>query len=257
LAAIKEGSRGKEVKELQVYLGLTPDGFFGPATKAAVVVYQTARGLTADGIVGPATWLVLNMPATWLRDNVRLQDTSLGFGPGVTSTANTAVINSIANYGLLAHEIAPLLGIKQAAIHAIIAVESAGSGMEDKRMKIRFETHIFWRKWGKNNPDIFHEFFSFDKEKPWLNQTYREAPFHGRQDLEQYVLKHALQLNESAAYESISMGLGQLMGFHWEQLGFKSAKDFYYNQLNSERNQALALFDFIRSDTKMLTALQE
>ena len=43
---------------LQLLLGgnLTPDGVYGPRTKAAVVVYQDAHNLGKDGICGPKTW---------------------------------------------------------------------------------------------------------------------------------------------------------------------------------------------------------
>jgi peptidoglycan hydrolase-like protein with peptidoglycan-binding domain len=53
---LKVGSKGEEVKKLQVKLGLTADGSFGPGTEAAVKKWQAANGLTADGIVGPGTW---------------------------------------------------------------------------------------------------------------------------------------------------------------------------------------------------------
>lgn len=53
---LKNGSKGEEVKKLQSFLGLTPDGSFGPGTDAAVKKWQAANGLTADGIVGPGTW---------------------------------------------------------------------------------------------------------------------------------------------------------------------------------------------------------
>ena len=46
---------------LQLLLGgnLTPDGVYGPRTKAAVVVYQDAHKLGKDGICGPKTWNVM------------------------------------------------------------------------------------------------------------------------------------------------------------------------------------------------------
>lgn len=53
---LKNGSKGEEVKQLQSFLGLNPDGSFGPGTEAAVKKWQAANGLTDDGIVGPGTW---------------------------------------------------------------------------------------------------------------------------------------------------------------------------------------------------------
>jgi len=50
---------GDDVRDVQRVLGLAVDGFFGPATDAAVRAFQRSKGLTADGIVGPATWKAL------------------------------------------------------------------------------------------------------------------------------------------------------------------------------------------------------
>src|SRR5215216_4935839 len=58
-AVLKRGSHGPRVAKVQRWLGLTPDGVFGPATKRAVRRFQRRHGLTADGIVGPATWRAL------------------------------------------------------------------------------------------------------------------------------------------------------------------------------------------------------
>jgi surface protein len=65
----KPGTTGEDIKELQHYLNthgfpISPIGpgslgletnYFGPKTKAAVILFQKAKGLVPDGIVGPLT----------------------------------------------------------------------------------------------------------------------------------------------------------------------------------------------------------
>ena len=58
---LKVGSRGKEVKELQEFLGIGADGIYGIGTKAAVQKWQANNNLVADGIVGPATFILKKM----------------------------------------------------------------------------------------------------------------------------------------------------------------------------------------------------
>ena len=53
---LKIGSKGEDVKKLQVKLGTTADGSFGPGTEKLVKEWQASNGLTADGIVGDGTW---------------------------------------------------------------------------------------------------------------------------------------------------------------------------------------------------------
>ncbi|GHJ37462.1 hypothetical protein Sm713_30710 [Streptomyces sp. TS71-3] len=61
---VSQGDTGAAVKAVQAELNehgasLEVDGDFGPATRAAVVSFQSGAGLTADGIVGPNTWQAL------------------------------------------------------------------------------------------------------------------------------------------------------------------------------------------------------
>lgn len=57
---LKVGSKGPEVKHLQVVLMIEPDGIFGYGTESKVKKFQLAHGLKDDGIVGAATWKALD-----------------------------------------------------------------------------------------------------------------------------------------------------------------------------------------------------
>ena len=56
---IKLGSKGEDVKVLQKYLGINPDGDFGPVTDKKVKEWQKSKGLTPDGVVGPHSWSII------------------------------------------------------------------------------------------------------------------------------------------------------------------------------------------------------
>jgi cell wall-associated NlpC family hydrolase len=49
------GSTGAAVKQLQMKLGITADGAFGPQTAAAVRAFQRSHDLPVTGLVGPLT----------------------------------------------------------------------------------------------------------------------------------------------------------------------------------------------------------
>jgi len=53
---IRKGSKEKAlIKEIQVVIGVKPDGDFGPNTEKAVMAWQRKNNLVADGIVGTKT----------------------------------------------------------------------------------------------------------------------------------------------------------------------------------------------------------
>ena len=59
--AIKKGSKGNEVKQIQLALGLKVDGVFGIQTENAVKIFQKENGLFPDGVVGKKTLDALNI----------------------------------------------------------------------------------------------------------------------------------------------------------------------------------------------------
>lgn len=61
---LKLGSRGNEVKEVQIFLEIEADGVFGKLTEQAIKKFQIKQGLEADGIVGPKTWDCMGLAST-------------------------------------------------------------------------------------------------------------------------------------------------------------------------------------------------
>ncbi len=60
---VKLGSAGDDVKTVQRWHGLEPDGYFGPQTEAKVKATQSRNGLEVDGVVGANTWRLMGVGA--------------------------------------------------------------------------------------------------------------------------------------------------------------------------------------------------
>lgn len=55
-------AQDKATRFWQKFIGINPDGGFGPITTAATKRYQSAHGLKPDGEVGPKTWATVPEP---------------------------------------------------------------------------------------------------------------------------------------------------------------------------------------------------
>lgn len=166
-------------------------------------------------------------------------------------------------YGGLLNVLAAKLGIDPAVAVAVLAVESGGNAFgSDGRMIIRFENHLFYHYWGKQNPDRFAQCFTFNSDRCWEGHTWRSDPnqpfqeFHGNQGAEWAALTFAASLDDTAAKFSISMGLPQVMGFNHQRIGYANVQEMFNAFAADERNHVLALFDFIKADASMVQALQ-
>lgn len=86
---IKLGSKGEDVKVLQKYLGINPDGNFGPVTDKKVREWQKSKGLTPDGVVGPKSWAIITGGR---------QQTQPVTNTSATNTTNTGLSAGMINF---------------------------------------------------------------------------------------------------------------------------------------------------------------
>lgn len=142
-------------------------------------------------------------------------------------------------------DLASHLDIEPAVLHAIIAVECRGSGFDSNaRPVILFERHMFWRQ--LTHKKLFEIRDRCYKERPdlcyprWTQGNYGlQSAQHGRLDV-------AATYHRESALESASWGLGQIMGLHWQDLGYPSLQSFVNAMYRDEAAQADAMCRFIR-----------
>ena len=260
-------SRGADdkgaVRELQILLNgqgesLTLDGDYGPGTEKAVKAYQVSYGLPETGVVDQAVWLTLDRQS--YGKDLAYQGVPLEPTGAIESSSDVA--KAWNTYGNLLSMLGDSLGIAPSVACAVLATESAGEGFWDGRMVIRFENHIF-----KSRSDVdentFLSHFQMDNGKRWLGHKWRPdggawRELHTKvagQYEEWAVLKFARTLDDTGALMSISMGAPQIMGFNHETVGFATVQEMFAAFSQDERAHVLGLFDFIRSNHKMVRAL--
>ena len=128
-------------------------------------------------------------------------------------------------------EIALCFDLEYAALKAFIEVESGGSGFDKRTGKIliQFEPHWFKRKapyapsgnWSVNKVDV--------QSKEWI------------------AFNNAFSINPNAAMESTSIGLAQIMGFHWKILDYKSVGEMWDYAKRGEYQQVEQLCLFLKN----------
>ncbi len=196
-------------------------------------------------------------------------DTTLGLVNPISTKGlkgnDLKIANLLNSKGQYIKDLSTQLGVNSSAIVAILMVESGGQAFsESSKPIIRFENHHFYDFWGKSNPKIFDKHFKFNSGgKTWTGHYFRESEqdkwvtFHGDQNMENKVLQFAANLSEDAAYKSISIGLGQILGENFEKQGYKSPKDMYDDLSSGVRPQLDSLFTFISATKpKALEALK-
>jgi hypothetical protein len=131
--------------------------------------------------------------------------------------------------------VATQLSVGVAEVSAILSVETYGAGfLPDRRPKILFERHIFSRltagQYDASNPDV---------SAP-TQGGYGDGGAH------QYDrLTEAISLDRSAALQSASWGIGQVMGENYKVAGFADVETMVTAMADSEDAQLLALGGFV------------
>ncbi|MBI3960308.1 MAG: DUF3380 domain-containing protein [Chloroflexi bacterium] len=160
-------------------------------------------------------------------------------------------------YGGLLAVLSNELRIDPGVAVAVLLAESGGHGFapgpNGSRMIIRFENHIFYDRWGRNNRESFDRHFAYAQGQTWTGHRWRPDPnapwqeFHGNQPKEWQVYEFATGLDRRAARESISMGLPQMMGFNALAVGYPHVDAMFDAFASSEARQIFGFFDFVRS----------
>ncbi len=167
-------------------------------------------------------------------------------------------------YGGLLEPLANKIGIDPGVAVAVVAVESSGSGFgADGRMIIRFENHLFWSNWGKANAATYNQFFQFNQTVKWTGHKFRtqaNAPWQdvhtSSQASEWTALTQARTFDDQAAKQSISMGLGQILGSNHRVIGYDTVDAMFDAFSADERFQLLGFFNFVKNDQRQVNALQ-
>ena len=152
-------------------------------------------------------------------------------------------------------EISKEFNIELAALKAIFIVEAGGkSGFLKDYPDIPVtleEGHIFYKyiqEKHKNASEIAKKYPTICY-KSWTKQHYKS----GLNEYNRYLL--AKSIDEECAMMATSWGMGQCMGFNYKACGYNSVKAFVEAMYESERNQLIAMCNFIKSNSKMYKAL--
>jgi len=131
-------------------------------------------------------------------------------------------------------------GIDKKALKAIIEVETGGKGFADNgKLLIQFEPKWFKRMapyapsgaWSVNKIEV--------QSKEWI------------------AFNNAFAIDSNGAMNSTSIGLPQIMGFHWATLGYSSVGAMWDDFKTGLPAQINAFVKFIESDGRLARAVSQ
>ncbi|GEQ85121.1 peptidoglycan-binding protein [Patiriisocius marinistellae] len=233
MQTLKLRSRNSSVhvlEELLTSLGyeVYVSNYFGTDTDRAVKDFQSKNDLVVDGIVGAKTWAIL----------LNAQQQLTQFNNKFLSEDDLK-------------DFASQYGLELAAVKAVNEVESNGKGfLLDGRPRILFEGHVFWRELKARNvsPEtLINEHSKNVLYKSWTKKFYEG----GKQEFDR--LEKAAGLSDddlvhNAAYVSASYGAFQIMGFHYQLLGYSTVDSYVADMYTHERQHLKAFGLFCKAN---------
>ena len=128
-------------------------------------------------------------------------------------------------------EIAGRFGLEYAALKAFIEVESGGSGFDSKTGKILIQFEPVW----------------FKRKAPYAPSGLWSVNKVDVQSKEWAAFNEAFRLNPNAAMEATSIGLAQIMGFHYKIMGYKTVGEMWDYAKQGEYQQVEQLCVFLKN----------
>lgn len=133
---------------------------------------------------------------------------------------------------------------------------------------IRLEVHHLLRRAPANRRAFVQKYFNAPNERePWKDQGWRPSgmggwlPLHvrGGDQEQQYralnLARHVLGVDSDVPFQAISIGRAQIMGFHYQRLGYRSARAMW-EDARTLAGQDRQFIGFISTDPKLVQAMQ-
>ncbi|OZI23027.1 peptidoglycan-binding protein [Bordetella genomosp. 9] len=223
---LKPGDQGQAVADLQAALSaagyaVARTHVYDDATEAAVSALQRARRLVVDGVYGPKTAAAL----AGLETGRLLTEADLA-------------------------RAADMLDVPLASVKAVNEVESRGCGfLPDGRPVILYERHVFYDRLAAHGIDPAPH----AARLPAIVNT--ESGGYAGGAAEYRRLAMATAICAPAALEAASWGAFQVMGYHWQRLGYASIDDFVARMRRTEGDQLDAFVRYVQADAALSKAL--
>lgn len=275
LSALAASAGSLDVRAIQRALNakgadLIEDGALGPATRAAIyAAVQASAGGAA------ASWSAARLRIAY--EQMMLRDAGLYAG-AIDGVAGPATRAALANWGLppaaapsasaappsfagAARRItkadiaaaARAIGCEVAALHAVLDVESRGSGYDGRgRPVILFEPHVFYRQLAKlprstYNACLNRAVLAGLAYAKWRPHNYPGGSTLAQSDGNYERLARAIAIHEECAYRAVSMGMGQVLGENYAAAGAASAREMFAAAKESEAAQLGHMLGYIKS----------